>query len=86
MFMKSPQIKQFSYNPRYYKPQEMEEGKKPRIHFKRLSHTRMSKQRSKVGLIMIAIILLFLLFNWFQFGSKDKDQLKIEEIIIEDIQ
>ena len=86
MFMKSPQIRQFTYRPKYYQPMDPDDDDGPRIKFKRHRKSQTGKKRSTLGLVVMVIILFFLISYWLKIDTSNNDDFKVEEIIIEEIQ
>lgn len=86
MFMKQPQIRQFKYTPRFYKPESEEEEDQPRIKFRRLITRRPVPRRSFWGMLIV-IILLILLFHYLKAYIKpDKQEFQFEDLKIETIE
>lgn len=75
MFLKNPQIRRFTYHPKYYKPNEdQEEDESPRIKFRRYRLSRVPKKRSMLLMLALLIILIYLLSYWFQVEKNYPEQ------------
>lgn len=87
MLFKLPKSRVFSYQPKYYEPPNEEDENEPRIKFRRIKSSRPLTRRSVTGLIIFAIILIFLLGYWLNIdSSKNNEEFKFEEIEIKQIQ
>jgi len=74
LFSKHPQIRRFTYSPKYYKPQEDKEEDGPRIKFRRYRQSQPRKRRSMLVMAVLVLILLYFLCYWFQGEKKEPAQ------------
>jgi hypothetical protein len=84
MFLKSPKIREFNYQPRFYKPTSSGEAQgEKRIKFRRLSRRKPATRRSFMGMIIILIALIFLVQYLFKIAFDNEKNAPIEELKIE---
>ena len=84
MLFKSPKSRQFSYQPRYYKPTEDEDDIKSRIKFKRLRSTQARSKGKNLRLILLIALIAFMVYYFYQSQKHDDikefDNIEIEEM------
>jgi hypothetical protein len=85
MFIKPPKPRKFTYRPKYYRPEEIEDEEAPRIKFRRHKLTKYTKKRSILVMVVIVIILISLLKYWLTIESVDRKEFKFDNLKIEEI-
>jgi len=82
MLFKSPKVRQFSYQPIYYNPENEEKGS--HIKFNKLRKPLNKSKSSNVKFFLIIIVIGLILFYFHQ--SQQSDNIRdIERIEIEDM-
>ena len=89
LFMKRPKIRQFTYRPQFYNPeQELEEEENgPRIKFRRIrGEAKPAKRRSGLIMLLLIIILIYMIHYLNNLQKKDQQadyqNFQVEEIIV----
>lgn len=82
MFLKQPKNRQFSFSPRFYKPDEDEEENK-RIQFRRLTARAPIKRRPFWWLFIMIVIIIFLIVYVNKTFRSDKEKFLFEDMKIE---
>ncbi len=83
MFRQKAETRRFSFTPYYYQDREEKEDG-PRIRFRRLRHFDRPNKRPVVGLVVIAIILLWMLV-YFTEVKKSSRPIEMQDIRVEEI-
>ncbi len=85
MFRKQIETRRFSFTPYYYREQEEDEDQ-PRIRFRRLRRYERPKRRSVLGLVVIALILLWMLIYFTDLKNSartmEMQDIRVEEVIV----
>jgi len=89
LFMKQRKIRNFTYRPQFYKPDDMieEEENTSRIKFRRIrGSARPAKRRSRLIMLLLIFIILFMI-HYFNNLRKSEQQsvnqdFQVEEIIV----
>lgn len=82
MFLKNPNIREFEYKPRFYKPLSEDDENESRIKFRKLIHKTPVQKRSFAGMVIVIIILMFLIRYLLKI-SNEKNNAPIEQLKIE---
>lgn len=85
MFQKKLQTRRFTFTPYYYHDQE-EEEEHPRIHFRRIRQFERPQRRSVLGMIVVALILLWMVVYFTNVKTSSRpmemQDIQVEEVIV----
>lgn len=79
-------IRKFRFTPYYYiKQEDEEESNGPRIRFKKIRRGTVNTKKSILGMVILAVFLIFCLFYLWSSVEQEQRTFRIEDLKVEEV-